>query len=269
VLDRQLDWRGDHFLLAGYTFRLQEERTEATADDAFVFYKTRGQVEQFARFFSETDFRPRRALELGIWDGGSAAFWTETLNLESYAAIDIQDRGDSSYFTAWRNARAETRVSTHWTVSQTDRTAIDRILRERELTPLDIVFDDCSHQYAPTLASFEHLFPLVRDGGYYIVEDWAWALSGEFQSPTHPWAVFPPLHPIVHALTDLHGSRPDVIASIRVFPSFLAVERGPADVRDLSVKAMTSRRSRPWPTIGVRAARHAAALAKRRVTRRR
>ncbi len=36
---------------------------------------------------------------------------------------------------------------------------------------VDIVIDDGSHQNDDVIASFEALFPLLNDGGYYIVED--------------------------------------------------------------------------------------------------
>ena len=38
--------------------------------------------------------------------------------------------------------------------------------------PLDLVIDDASHLYGPTMASFEVLFPRLRPGGLYVIEDW-------------------------------------------------------------------------------------------------
>jgi len=38
--------------------------------------------------------------------------------------------------------------------------------------PLDIVIDDASHQYAQARASLSYLWPRLRPGGLYIVEDW-------------------------------------------------------------------------------------------------
>lgn len=246
----QLDWRGDHFLLAGFTFRLQHQAQEHTADDAFLFFKDRSQVEQFDRFLDETKLRPKNVLELGIWDGGSAAFWTETLKLKKYSAIDISDRGDSTYYKSWSESRSKGRTKTHWGVDQTDRAALGSVVTKDSLDPIDLVLDDCSHFYEQTLASFEYLFPLVRVGGYYVVEDWAWALRPEFLSADHAWATFSPLHPIVHQLVDLHGSRPDIIPSIRVFPDFVAVERGPASLgAAFNVSVLTNRRQQaPLPT---------------------
>ena len=109
-----LTWRGDHFELGGRTFRLQHQATQQTADDAFMFDKDRGQLEQFDRFLTETGFAPRPGA--GHLGRRQVVFWTELLGLERYAAIDPQLRGDSEYFTAWQRERGGGRVSTHWGV---------------------------------------------------------------------------------------------------------------------------------------------------------
>ena len=44
--------------------------------------------------------------------------------------------------------------------------------------PLDLVMDDASHLGPQTRASFETLFPRLRAGGLYIIEDWSWHLQG-------------------------------------------------------------------------------------------
>ena len=38
---------------------------------------------------------------------------------------------------------------------------------------IDLVIDDASHLYVETKASFEELFPRLRPGGLFIIEDWA------------------------------------------------------------------------------------------------
>jgi len=240
-----LAWNDDYFELAGFKFRLQTETSSNTADDAFVFYKNRSMVQQFARFFSEAGFSPKTILELGIWDGGSAAFWVETLKLSQYVGIDLQARGDSRYYQLWHSQRGDGIAHTEWGISQTDGRALNAIISKYQLEPIDLIIDDCSHQYDATLKSFELLFNRLRPGGYYIIEDWAWALHPEFQRPEHQWAVFPPLHPIIHKILDLHGSRPDLIASVRAFPAFVAVERGAASAHPFVVGDLTVQRPRP------------------------
>jgi hypothetical protein len=37
-------------------------------------------------------------MELGIWDGGSTAFWYELFEPQKHIALDIQDQRDTPYF---------------------------------------------------------------------------------------------------------------------------------------------------------------------------
>jgi hypothetical protein len=53
----------------------------------------------------------------------------------------------------------------------------------------DLIVDDASHDGAKTVQTFEILWPLVKTGGYYVIEDWqlccaSWqtATAQEFQS---------------------------------------------------------------------------------------
>ena len=39
--------------------------------------------------------------------------------------------------------------------------------------PLDLVVDDASHYLTPTLTSFHVLFPRLRPGGLFVIEDWS------------------------------------------------------------------------------------------------
>lgn len=258
----------DRFELAGFTFLLQHQRPENTSPDGFVVYKQPRQLSQYQALFAQTGFAPRTMLELGIWDGGSAAFWTEALGLEAYVAIDLQERGDSEYFRSWLARRGHGRVRTHWGVDQTDAAALAAIL-EPDLREIDIVIDDASHMPGPTIRSFEILFPRVRPGGWYVIEDWAWALQPEFQSKSHPWSVLPALHPVIHRLIELQGSKPDMIEAIHVLPEAVVVVRGTAVPEDLDVKTEIARRGRPVGRIVAKRARRTAGAVRRGIRARR
>jgi hypothetical protein len=65
-------------------------------------------------------------------------------------------------------------------VNQEDREAVREIAEHEFDAPLDLVIDDASHLYEPTRTSFDALFPLLRPGGLYIVEDWQMAYVEDF-----------------------------------------------------------------------------------------
>ncbi len=64
-------------------------------------------------------------------------------------------------------------VHPHYGVDQADRTRLQQILDDDiGDRPLDLVVDDASHRYVETRASFELLFPRLRPGGRFVLEDW-------------------------------------------------------------------------------------------------
>jgi hypothetical protein len=225
----RLSWLPDRALLGDLVFRLEPSRSDGwdLGDDCFGFYKNRQLVEQFDRFWSATGFRPRRMLEIGIWDGGSTAFWYEHLRPERLVAIDQLDREDSPYFRRYLAVNGlEGRVLTRWRTDQGDRAALRQIV-ERDLGgELDLVIDDGSHLDVPTRASFETLFPLLPPGGLYVIEDWAWEHWPEFQEPGHLWAGEESLAALVCDLVAAAGSSRTLFRSLSVYEGFVVVERG-------------------------------------------
>jgi predicted O-methyltransferase YrrM len=76
-------------------------------------------------------------------------------------------------YIARKDLRQVLRV--HDDVDQADRVRLAEIAREAlDDQPLDLVVDDCSHLDEPTRASFNELFPRLRPGGVYVIEDWCW-----------------------------------------------------------------------------------------------
>ena len=76
----QLVWHQDRMLYKEWIFRLQHNLSNSweLGSRCFVFYKTKGLVDQYAKFFLNNPLiEINNIFELGIWDGGSAAFWFE------------------------------------------------------------------------------------------------------------------------------------------------------------------------------------------------
>ena len=216
-------------LLDDLVFRLQHTKSDSwDGPDHFMFYKVEGMVKLYQRVFeAHPSLKPRNIFELGIFDGGSTAFWYEVFHPQKIVSIDIMNSGDSQYFKDYVKKRAlADHILTCWRTDQSDKNLLQDIVAREFQGPLDLVIDDCSHQYLPTLASFEALFPLLAPGGLYIIEDWAWGHWKEYIRPGHDWENLEPPTTLVTQLIEVVGSTRDIIASLDVFSVFVVIERG-------------------------------------------
>jgi hypothetical protein len=232
----QIDWKEDRALLGSLVFRLEHYLSDRweLGDRCFRFYKIKPLIDQYEQAFAKRpDWRPQHVLEIGMWDGGSLAFWFDLLRPEKMAGLDLADGKDSEYFREYVSSRGlGDRIKTYWNTDQADPVALGRILGDLG-GHLDLVMDDGSHLYRPSKASFEYLFPRMPEGALYIIEDWAWAHWAEWQAPDHPWANEIPLTRLVFDLVEAAGSSTDVVRSVEVFQGFAIVERGPKPATEL------------------------------------
>jgi hypothetical protein len=224
-----LVWENDRMLLDDLVFRLEpfQDQHWNLGDNCFRFYKMKGLIDEYAQLWSwRRDFHPQAILELGIWDGGSTAMWSECLRPQKLVAVDIQTKGDSEYFRQYLSSRGlRDRIKTYWGTDQADSESLRAIVAREFSGPLDLIIDDASHLYEPTKASFETLFPLLRAGGLYVIEDWAWAhWEGVDVGPAGS-----ELTRLVFELVEATGSRMGWIEDVAVFRSFVVVERGGAE----------------------------------------
>src|SRR6266571_4494037 len=157
-----LAWHKDRMLMNGLVFRLQQYITDEweLANRCFIFFKNRELVNQYAAFFAcRPHFQPQNVFELGLWDGGSLAFWFESLQPSKQVGIDIQQKDDSDYFRNYvRDRDLGDRLKAFWGVDQSDAQALRAIVDSEFENALDLVIDDASHFYEPTKSSFECLF---------------------------------------------------------------------------------------------------------------
>jgi hypothetical protein len=236
----KLNWQEDRMLLDDLVFRLQHALGGEwdLGDECFIFYKSKKLVQEYADFFgTRAPASFRNVFELGIWEGGSVAFWFECFQPQKHVAADILRRSDSAYFRKYINSRAlEARVKTCWGVDQSDSQSLRNMVHQEFDGPLDLVIDDASHEYAPTKASFETLFPLLRPGGLYIIEDWAWAHWEKFQVEQPKWLSRRPLSEFIVELLQLIATRPrhqkelSAVRNMFVYHGFVVVERGGLEI---------------------------------------
>lgn len=227
----KLIWQEDRMLLDDLVFRLEQVKKEdwELGKDCFLFYKNKGLIDFYQKFWSKNpNFKAQNLFELGLWDGGSVAFWFEILQPKKHVGIDLKKRGDSEYFQKYIKSRQlENRIKTYWHTNQANAGKLRKIVKnEFNNELLDLVIDDASHLYEPTKVSFETLFPLLRPGGLYIIEDWAWwhwkGLEKTFLGQT-------PLSKLIFELVEVAGSSRNIIENIVVYRNFTVIERGKDD----------------------------------------
>jgi SAM-dependent methyltransferase len=218
--DRTLDWRGQRFLL-------ESRDIPDSSQDGLVLWKTRRLIEQYDAFFTaHSAFTPARIFELGLWKGGSLAFWHHALAPKRLVGVDLAPRCPSPIFDAYVSTHANT-VSVHWGVDQADAPRLTHLVATEFDGPLDLVLDDAGHHYGSTRASLETLFPFLRPGGFYVIEDWAWAHWPEV------WASFSgeiPLTRLINECIAVVGTSNEVMHRMEVRKGFVAIERGPAQI---------------------------------------
>lgn len=115
--------------------------------------------------FREYKYRRINLLEIGVGGyadplagGSSLRMWKKYFCFGSIYSIDIYDK----------SSLEERRIRV-FKGSQVDRDFLMTV--HDETGDFDIVIDDGSHLNEQVIKSFEILFPLVREGGTYVIED--------------------------------------------------------------------------------------------------
>ena len=110
----------------------------------------------YERYFEPMRERVRNVLEFGVAAGGSLRTWEEYFPHAQIVGVDVNP-------DAQQRTTSRTRILT---CSQDDAWQLHALA-----TDFDIIVDDGSHINDLTVASFNIMFPRVREGGYYIIED--------------------------------------------------------------------------------------------------
>lgn len=109
-------------------------------------------------------------LELGLWQGASARMWRDALPHWHIAVVDNDPQCVVPEVDIFRN-------------DQTDGPRLDRIAEH--MGGFDVVVDDASHISPLTVKSFSLLWPHVKPGGLYFVEDLQVSYHPDWQQHGH------------------------------------------------------------------------------------
>ena len=133
----------------------------------------------------------KTVLEIGVSKGSSLLMWKDYFSNATIYGMDIKPNKCSKRLNVGR---------VH--VFQGDQNEIgqieDVLLCIRE--PLDLVIDDGSHENESQLISFDTLWPHVRPGGFYIIEDVCCSYWQQFGNcyPPKPTATISEMLKLVH-----------------------------------------------------------------------
>ena len=230
-----IEWTAaDRFVMDGVSYRTfgEPEGSMGLADvmrlgtlrstgDEMVLAKTRGNIDRCLEVYG--GLRPANVLELGIYQGGSVAFLLSLCRPDKLVALDLdpEPRVALEQHLVARGATGS--VKLHYGLDQADRQRIPEVVEEEFDGPLDLVIDDASHFLDETRTSFEMLFPRVRPGGWYVIEDWAWAHTTEAGFLPDK----PPLTELVLELIVASATADQAITEVIVDRELTVVRRGP------------------------------------------
>lgn len=119
----------------------------------------------YHRFFKRYKFRRINLLEIGVGGyhapnigGNSLRMWKAYFPFARIFSIDIYDK----------SGLQEKRIKI-FKGDQTDEVFLNQVVNT--IGPIDIIIDDGSHINEHVIKTFNILFPLLKDGGIYAVED--------------------------------------------------------------------------------------------------
>jgi hypothetical protein len=200
-----------------------------TTDGRFILGKNRAMVEEELTILG--DRRVERMVDVGVYKGGSVVLFHKLFSARKLVAVEL-NTAPLPALDAYA-ARHAPEIVIARGVNQADLASLDRICAaEFGGEPLDLVTDDASHHYDESRASFRALFPRLRPGGLYIVEDWSWAhWRGEYWQEQRGGAYFSDKAPLTNLLIELMlvcATSPEVVARINISPAIFYIERGAA-----------------------------------------
>ena len=139
--------------------KLTEIANKHNADKGTVAYEKHGYTEEYSKYIPENgEFE---LLEIGIWHGDSLKMWAEYAPKAWIIGID-NDPGVLNYIkSAW-----------NYEVLIGDAASAEFIQQvSDDIVSPDFIVDDGSHRYEDIVASFKLLYPKLKKGGYYFIED--------------------------------------------------------------------------------------------------
>jgi len=239
-----LIWEDDlHLKISDVSFHLscdtgELQRGNSTADN-FLLGKPRHMVEKSVEIGQRQKIS--KIFEMGILKGGSVVLYDQIFQPLKITAIDHMPEPVGALTKYIAKHSKSSVIKPYYGINQADRLNMEKILSfEFPDRDIDLIIDDASHMYEETREAFNISFPYVTPGGFYIIEDWAWAhwAGDPWQSKNSSFSCKTALSNLLIELFMLTASRPDFIEEIFINHNSIIIKKGyaelPADNFDIA-----------------------------------
>jgi hypothetical protein len=193
----------------------------------FCLVKAPWQVEWYEKLLA--DLVPQTVLEIGTFDGGSAALFAQIAHPKKFVTVDRRTDRSAGLVDFMTRPEYSSTVAAYCDVDQTDAPKLREILAaEFRGEKIDLVIDDASHLVGPTRDTFNCVFPHLRPGATYVIEDWSWAHN--LIGAKGAWGQEVPLTVLVFGMLLACANAPKVVANVNVYKNWALITRGEAEL---------------------------------------
>lgn len=183
-----------------------------------VAHKFPHHLEIYDTIFERFRFKPDLCLlEIGICEGGSLQLWREYFNSKAaIIGVDIQDKTNLAGETNAKIMVGDQGDRNFWAMAKP------------QIGNPHIIIDDGSHMCADQLMTFHELFPILQDGGLYVIEDihtsYREAYGGGLYHPASFVEYLKRAIDVMHA-SEFGGKADSHIFSVQVYPNLAVIEK--------------------------------------------
>lgn len=214
------------FTLRGHSFTVDLSWIGRAKSDEqkFVIVKNKTYIDSY---FEQLNSSFKNIVEVGFFEGGSSVFLDLFYTPNKLICVDRRTDVLLPIESYIKDNNREENFKMVYGFDQADSIGWKKLFqKELPEQKLDLIVDDASHQYHLTKSTFASLFPKLRTGGVYVIEDYGWAHDARYQGKDHGWYENPALTNLLFELTMLAAGRCDIIKSIYINRGLCFIEKG-------------------------------------------
>jgi hypothetical protein len=170
------------FLFVAFLLIFSSNTQSTSLDELALRYgtdkssKSHGYTKIYERYFAPLRDKQLKFLEIGFFRGASAHMWEDYFTQGEIHFIDVEPN-------TLEFLKNFTRTTLH-IMNQEDPAALVNFIQKTG-GEFDIIIDDGGHTMSQQIISFKQLFPAVRSGGVYVIEDLHTSYANYIPAYTH------------------------------------------------------------------------------------